>query len=84
MMKRLLVTFDDYPLLLALVMVACTLPFVLLIGPRFLSWPDVGLLIAVLVVGELLACWMICNLGHRDGDGRDGRLPRDCQHRVPR
>ncbi len=53
---------QDTTLFMTLALWLCTLPVLLLIAPRFIGWTPTWYLAAVLLVGELLACWIVCRL----------------------
>ena len=59
-MKRL--RFQDTTLSMTLALWLCTLPVLLLIAPRFIGWQPTWYLAAILLLGELLACWIVCRL----------------------
>lgn len=58
--QRLLARVQSTPLLLALVVWLCTVPLLLLLGGWLLSWPATVTVIVLVLLAELVACWLIC------------------------
>lgn len=69
--------FQDTTLFMTLALWLCTLPVLLLIAPRFIGWELTWYLAAALLLGEILACWIVCRLPTPDKGARDARNERN-------